>query len=73
MPQMTPAQCRMARALLDLKRADLAKLAGVSEKTIGDYERGQRTMLRTHVEAVRRTLERLGVEFMADRDGVMRR
>lgn len=70
---MTPAQCRMARALLDLKRADLAKLAGVSEKTIGDYERGQRTMLRTHVEAVRRTLERLGVEFMADRDGVMRR
>lgn len=60
---MTPAQCRAARAVLDLKRADLAKMAGVAEKTLGDYERGARTMLRAHIDVVRRQLEQLGIEF----------
>jgi DNA-binding XRE family transcriptional regulator len=63
---MTPAQCRAARAILELKRVDLAKMAGVAEKTLGDFERGRRVMLRAHVEAVRRQLERLGIEFTVE-------
>ena len=62
----------MARILLDLKRADLAKLSGVSEKAIGNFETGRSRLIRANYETLQRTLENLGVEFM-DGDGVKRR
>ena len=70
--RMSQAQCRAARALLNLKRDDLAKLAGVSEGALGNYEREKTGMMRHNMEAVRRTLEGLGLEFLP-RDGVARR
>lgn len=70
---MTPAQCRMARALLNIKLADLAKLSGVSAKSLWSFEAGRSALTRGNRELVLRTFERLGVEFMNERDGVMRR
>jgi hypothetical protein len=50
----------------------LAKLSGVSVQTIGNYERGDTRIIRSNHDALRRTLEGLGVEFLED-DGVKRR
>ena len=69
---MTPVQSRMARTLLDLKRADLAKLSGVSEKAIGNFETGRSKLIRANHDALQRALEGLGVEFL-EGDGVKRR
>jgi transcriptional regulator with XRE-family HTH domain len=69
---MTPMQLRLARTLAEISRADLAKLSGVSEKAIGNYERGQTQLMRANRELVRRALEQLGVEFL-EGDGVKRR
>jgi DNA-binding XRE family transcriptional regulator len=69
---MTPVQCRMARTLLDLKLDDLAKLSGVSAKSIWSFETGPSEFIRANHEALQRTLERMGAEFLED-DGVKRR
>lgn len=69
---MMPVQCRMARILLDLKRAELAKLSGVSERAIGNFETGRSKLIRANHEMLQRTLEKLGVEFL-ENDGIRRR
>jgi transcriptional regulator with XRE-family HTH domain len=69
---MTPVQCRMARVLLDLKLDDLAKLSGVSARALWSFEMGRSKLMRANHEALQRTLERLGAEFLED-DGVKRR
>jgi transcriptional regulator with XRE-family HTH domain len=69
---MTPAQCRAARAMLNVKAADLAKLSGVSAKSLWSFENERSNLTRGNHELLQRALERLGVEFMAERDGVMR-
>jgi transcriptional regulator with XRE-family HTH domain len=69
---MTPIQCRLARTLLDIKRADLAKLSGVSEKAIANFETGRTKLIRANHETLLKTLERMGVEFL-EGDGVRRR
>jgi transcriptional regulator with XRE-family HTH domain len=68
----SPAQVRAARALLNIGRDDLAKLSGVSERAIGNYEMGRTKFIRSNREAVRKTLEQLGVEFLGG-DGVRRK
>jgi hypothetical protein len=60
---MTPAQCRMARAALDLGIRDLAKLADVSPSTITRLERGEGIYERT-VDAIRAAFETAGVIFI---------
>lgn len=75
MPQRftpSPAQLRAARALLNIGRDDLAKLSGVSERAIGNYEMERSKFIRSNREAVRKALEQLGVEFL-EGDGVKRR
>lgn len=62
----------MARMLANVSRDELAKLSGVSARTIGNYEAGSTQMLPAYLASVRRELERLGVEFLP-RDGVARR
>ncbi len=60
---MTPAQCRMARAALNLGVRELAEVAKMSTNTIIRLEAGEELKPRT-VEAVRRVLEIAGVEFI---------
>lgn len=66
---MTPAQCRAARALLNLEQADVADRAGVARATLIDFEKGQRAPRETTVAAIRTALEEAGVEFIAENGG----
>jgi len=66
---MTPAQCRAARALIDMTQADLARAAVVPLSIIADFEAGVSEP--RHVVAIRHALERAGVEFIeGSRPGV---
>lgn len=66
--QVTPAQCKMARAGLGLSVRDLANLAQVSTNTVSRLEAGEELKPRT-VEAIRTALETAGVEFIPENGG----
>lgn len=67
---MTPAQCRMARAAVEIGVRDLAASAKVSTNTITRFERGEPLRERT-IDAIRAALEAAGVEFTnGDQPGV---
>jgi transcriptional regulator with XRE-family HTH domain len=69
--EMTPAQCRAARALLDYNQADLASKASLGLSTVVDFERSRRAVSVDAVAAMRSALEAAGVEFTnGDRPGV---
>lgn len=70
---MTPAQCRAARALLDVNLDWLAARSGVSRRAIAYFEAGKTVPIRNNLAAIKQALEEEGIEFMAERDGVMRR
>jgi transcriptional regulator with XRE-family HTH domain len=59
---MNAAQCRMARAALQLGVRELAKMAKVSPATIVRFEASGELKERT-VDAIRAALEAAGVEF----------
>ena len=65
---MTAAQCRMARAALQIGVRETAELAKVSPNTIARLERGETLYPRTR-DAVRAALETAGVEFIAENGG----
>jgi len=66
----TPVQCRMARAALGLGIRELARAAKVSIDTVTRFERGDLLKERT-IEAMQRTLEAAGIEFInGDQPGV---
>jgi transcriptional regulator with XRE-family HTH domain len=64
---MNAIQCRMARTALQITTVDLATLAKVAPSTIARFEAGERLQERT-LMAIRRALEKAGVEFL-DEDG----
>ena len=68
MAELTGAQCRMARAALQIGVRDLAELAQVSPNTIARLERGETLYPRT-ADAIRSALESAGVEFIAENGG----
>lgn len=59
----SPAQCRAARALVEISRDELANRAGVAARTISDFEGGRRAPIRSTLAAMRAALEAAGVEF----------
>jgi transcriptional regulator with XRE-family HTH domain len=65
---ISPAQCRMARAALQLGVRELAELANVSPNTIARLERGESLYPRT-LDSVRAALEAAGVEFIEENGG----
>lgn len=68
---MTPAQCRGARALLDLTQPNLAAAANLGLSTIVDFERSRRAVSPDAVANIQRALEAAGVEFTnGDQPGV---
>lgn len=65
---MDAAQCRMARAALQLGVRELAETARVSPTTVSKLERGEPLYART-VDAIRAALEAAGVEFIEQNGG----
>ncbi len=68
---ITSAQCRGARAMLDITREELARLSEVSARTIADFETDKRQPIKANIAALKRTLENAGIEFTnGDQPGV---
>ncbi len=66
---LTPAQCRAGRALLDWSREQLVDASMVGLRTVVDFERGAREPRRVTLDALRRALEKAGIEFIAENGG----
>lgn len=64
-----PMQCRAARVLLGLDQATLARAAGVSERTLVDFERGEREPHGVTLKAIADALAVLGVELIPENGG----
>jgi transcriptional regulator with XRE-family HTH domain len=60
---VTSAQIRAARGLLDWTVRDLAERAGVPRNTLSNIETGAYAGAPETLAAIRRVLERAGVEF----------
>lgn len=61
---ISPAQCRSARALIDMDQNTLAAAASISRGVIIDFEKGRRTPGKNNLAAIRAALESAGVEFI---------
>lgn len=67
---MIPTQCKAARSLLEMHQETLAERAGVSRKTLADFEGGNSTPYKRTLADIRHALEAAGVEFLdADNGG----
>ena len=67
--EISPAQCRAARALLNWTQDKLAVKTGVALKTIRGFENERRKPLGVTRAAIKQALEQAGIEFL-DGDGV---
>lgn len=61
---ITAEQCLGARAMLRMKREELAKAAEVAVATLADFETGRRTPHHRTLAAIRAALEAAGIEFI---------
>lgn len=66
---ITKQQSKAARALLDLKQAKAAELAGISISTLRDFETGKRIPHQSNMEAIQAAYEMSGIEFIAENGG----
>jgi transcriptional regulator with XRE-family HTH domain len=66
---LTPAQCRAARGLLDLTQSELADGARLGLSTIVDFERSRRQISDDAIGAIRRALEKFGIDFIDENGG----
>jgi transcriptional regulator with XRE-family HTH domain len=66
---MTPAQCRAARALLDMTQTELAEAASLGLSTVVDFEKERRDLSAVAVEKIRRALEEAGIELIPENGG----
>jgi len=65
---ITPEQCRMARAALQLSAGDLAALAKVGRNTIVRFESGQQ-IKPASIEKLHDALTTAGIEFIPENGG----
>lgn len=72
MMNLTPPQCRAARALLDWTGRDLCTASAVSLPTITRFEGGT-SVSASMKAALRYAFEKVGIEFLTSGDGVRRR
>lgn len=66
---MTPTQCVMARAGLEMTCRSLAKKAGVSAQDVHRFEMGRIPRDSTAYRRLEATLKRLGCTFFNQMDG----
>jgi transcriptional regulator with XRE-family HTH domain len=69
MSLMNPAQCRAARALLDLTQPDLVRLSGLSLSTVINFERERNPVLPATIRSLQSALEAAGVVFIPENGG----
>ena len=69
--QITGAQIRAARALLDITLFDLERFVGINERTLRRYEAqdGVPPDRSGNLNKVRLALEGMGIEFVGDPNG----
>lgn len=63
-PDLTPAQCRAARSLLDWTQGDLAMASMVTVSAIKNFEVGRSKLLRVSRKSIVEALESAGIEFL---------
>ena len=66
---ITPAQIRGARAMLNMKQADLAKAADISAAALNSIERGKAIPRTSTWVSIRRALEDAGAQFIPENGG----
>lgn len=62
--EMTPSQCRAARALLNMTQPDLAAGADVGLSTVVDFEKSRRQVPAETIGKLQKALEAAGVELV---------
>jgi DNA-binding transcriptional regulator YiaG len=67
--QMTPAQCRAARSLLNMTQPQLAHVAGLGLSTVVDFERERRLVSNEARQKLRGALSKAGAEFIDENGG----
>lgn len=65
---ISSAQCRAARALLNWSQGRLAKQAGIARTTLANFERGVGAMTRNNTASIINALEAAGVTFVQKRN-----
>ena len=67
---MTPAQCRAARAFLEISQDELAKAASVGVSTVRDFEAGRRAPMLQNLKAIQAALKpSRGIRFVGTKTG----
>ena len=61
--EISAAQVRAARGLINWSQRKLAEAAAVGLSTIADFERGKRSPMGNNLSAIQRALEVAGVVF----------
>jgi transcriptional regulator with XRE-family HTH domain len=69
-PEMNALQLKMARTALGLTVRQAAELAGCSHETIVGIEAGRSSVKTSTIDKVQAALEKAGVEFLDDGQGV---
>jgi len=67
--KMSPAQCRAARAILNITQPSLAEIAKLGLSTVVDFEKMRRQVSQEAIEAMQKALEKSGVEFIDENGG----
>ena len=67
--QLSPAQCKAARALLGITQPALAEMASLGLSTVVDFEKGRRQVSDAAIRSMQIALQTAGVDFIPENGG----